>query len=376
MTSPNAWAVIAGGGTAGHVHPALAVAEEIVARGRARSDVHFIGSSRGLEATLVPQQGFELTALPGRGIVRKLNVENLRSALGLGRAVVQSVRVLNKLKPSVVVSVGGYASAPAVVAAALLRRPIVVLEQNTVPGAANRLASRWAKVCATSFADTDLPNAVLTGNPIHGATAAVDRSDAVAKSQARRRLGVCENQHFVVAFGGSLGALSINTALSGALGSLTDRSDLCIRHVVGSRDWSRFGSPPDTGTLSYTAVEYETNMADLYLAADLMVCRAGATTVAELALTGTPAVLVPLPNAPGDHQTRNARSLSDNGGAIHIADEDLDSTRLIELVDELVGDSARLDGIETRARAHGHPQAAEVIVDLIERHATELPSDE
>lgn len=369
MSKPSTFAVIAGGGTSGHVHPALAIANELVRRGHSKEEVHFIGSSRGLEAELVPEHGYALTALPGRGIQRAINLQNVKSAAQLGVAGYKAIAALRKLKPAVVVSVGGYASLPALVAAAALKIPIVVTEQNSVPGAANRLGSRWAKACAVAFPETDLPNAVHTGNPLLGPILEVHRSSG--GHAALERLGVEAGRRLIVAFGGSLGARRINEAVIEATAGLRDRSDLAIRHIIGDRDWPLFKDHVVEGVLQYQPIRYEKNMQDIWQSADLVVCRAGATSVAEIAQTGTPCVLVPLPTAPGDHQTLNARALSDHGGAILVEDHKLTGQRLLELVDELIDDPARLTEISENAAALARPAAASAIADLVEMHARE-----
>jgi len=300
---------------------------------------------------------------------RTINLQNVKSAAALGVAGLKAVRALRQLKPAVLVTVGGYASLPAVVAAVLLRIPIIATEQNSVPGAANRFASRWAKACAISFASTDLPNAVHTGNPLLGEILQVDRTTDAAAAKAR--LGIHPDRHLVAAFGGSLGARRINEAVIGATRNLADRSDLAIRHVVGDRDWPLFGDHQVSGTLQYQTVRYEHAMHDIYAAADFVVSRAGATSVAEIAETGTPAILVPLPGAPGDHQTLNARSLTDNGAGVLVKDSDLDAAKLTGLIEELISDPTRRAEISTKATAHAKPDAARHIADLVEVHARE-----
>lgn len=363
------WAVIAGGGTSGHVHPALAIANELVRRGRTKDAIHFIGSSRGLEAELVPEHGYALTALPGRGIQRAINLQNITSAAQLGVAGVKALATLRKLKPAVVVSVGGYASLPAIVAAAALKIPIVVTEQNSVPGAANRFGSRWAKACAVAFPRTDLPNAVHTGNPLLGPILEVQRSHG--GDFARERLGIEVGRRLIVAFGGSLGARRINEAIIEASAGLHDRSDLAIRHIIGDRDWPLFKDHVVEGVLQYQTVRYEKKMQDVWQGADLVVCRAGATSVAEIAQTGTPCILVPLPGAPGDHQTLNARALSDNDGAVLVEDHALTGPRLLDLINELIDNPTRLAEISNNAASLARPAAASAIADLVEMHARE-----
>ncbi|MCB0997245.1 MAG: glycosyltransferase, partial [Acidimicrobiales bacterium] len=194
------WCLVAGGGTAGHLHPGLAVAKALVDAGQDPAAIHFVGSERGIERTLVPEAGFGLTLLPGRGIQRRLTTENVGAVIGLIRAMLQSVRIVRRRRPAVVLSLGGYASVPCAVAALIWRVPVVVAEQNAVPGAANRLVSRWARACAVSFAGTELPKAELTGNPVRDEVLAVDRSDSAARDAARRRLGVGEGRRLILAF--------------------------------------------------------------------------------------------------------------------------------------------------------------------------------
>ena len=365
---------MAGGGTAGHVLPGISIGQEIVRRGAPKVTVHFVGGERGVETRLVTEAGFVLTTLPGRGLQRRLApssvVANLIACAELARAFVQALIVLKRRRPGVVVGLGGYASVPCGVAAALLRVPLVIAEQNAVPGLANRLLSRLAVGTATAFEDTDLPGATWTGNPVRSGVIAVNRSaDRLA---VRTALGVDRDRRMVAVFGGSLGARTINTAVTGALGMWKDRHDLHIRHIAGHRDYedlSRRVSANPKCALSYDLVAYENDMAAVYAAADLVVCRAGATTVAELAAVGVPAVLVPLPGAPGDHQTANARRLEAAGGAVLVVDGDLDAARLVSEVDALLEDSGRLDTMAGAARSLARPDAAQAVVDLMQECA-------
>ena len=368
------WALIAGGGTAGHVLPGISIGREIIRRGAPRRAVHFVGSGRGVETRLVVEAGFTLTALPGRGLQRRLApssvTANVIAAAELAQAFVQALFVLQRRKPAVVVGLGGYASAACGVAAALLRTPLVITEQNAVPGLANRLLSRLAAGAATAFESTDLRGATWTGNPVRSEVIAVDRT--AGRPAARAALGIDDGRRMVAVFGGSLGARTINTAVTGALGLWGDRRDLHIRHIAGHRDYEDLSRrvPADSGrALCYDLVAYEDDMAAVYAAADLVVGRAGATTVAELAAVGVPAVLVPLPGAPGDHQTANARRLEAAGGAVRVSDGDLDPARLVTEVDALLEDPDRLDSMAGAARSLARPDAARAVVDLVERCA-------
>lgn len=372
------WAVVAGGGTAGHVSPGLAIARALVDAGHARESIHYVGSERGIEARLVPEAGFALTLLPGRGIQRRLTLDNVGAAWGLVRAFVHAYRLLGRLQPRVVVALGGYASVPAAFAAILRRIPIVVAEQNAVPGLANRVVGRFAKACAVSFAGTALPRSVVTGNPVREEVRTLDRP--VARLVARAAYGVDDAQVLVAAFGGSLGARRINDAVLGLAESWRDRGDVAIRHVIGERDWDRFAervaaladpdsAGPTAAGLRYTAVRYEDDMPSLYAAADVAVCRSGASSVAELAVVGLASVLVPLPGAPGDHQTANARALVDAGAAVLVADATLDAARLASILAPLVRDPAALASMSHNAEAVAHRDAARAVAEIVEECA-------
>ena len=365
------WAVIAGGGTGGHAVPAIAIGRALVERGHPRDSIHFVGSARGIERRMVPAAGFSITLLPGRGIARRLTIDNVGAAAGLVTALVRAVFLLRRLRPSVVVTVGGYASVACAAAATLLRIPVVVAEQNAAPGLANRLAGRFAKACAVSFPGTPLPRAVVTGNPVRPEIAAVDRSPA-GRERARAALGIPEGRAVIAVAGGSLGARRINQAALGLASQWAARSDVALRHVVGERDfdWAASSAPEiPRGGLCYQQVKFEDRMDLLLSAADLTVQRAGASTVAELAVAGVPSILVPLPGAPGDHQTLNARSLLEAGAAVVIADPELDAGRLAEETSRLMGDPALLESMGIAAKALGRPDAAASVAALVEKHA-------
>ncbi|MEZ5169853.1 MAG: undecaprenyldiphospho-muramoylpentapeptide beta-N-acetylglucosaminyltransferase [Acidimicrobiia bacterium] len=353
--------VIAGGGTGGHVYPALALAEELVARGHARDDVRFVGARRGLEARVVPGAGFPVELLPGRGIERRLSLRNIRSVLEILRACVVALGLMRRWHPRVVVGVGGYASVPAVLAARLRRIPVVVHEQNAAPGIANRLAVRLGAVPAVSLPDTPLPGAVLTGNPVRREVLSVERRP----DTTRPRLAVV---------GGSLGARRLNDAALGLYDRWRERRDVTIRHVAGSRDFDRCSGSLDTlrrpdDALVYELVDYEDHMDTLYATSSLVVSRAGAVTVAELTAAGVPSVLVPFPAATGDHQTHNARVVEEAGGAVLLADSDCDAASLEPIVDGILGSPARIRAMTEATRSLARPDAVSDLADLVEEAA-------
>ena len=359
--------VIAGGGTAGHVLPGLAIAEELVDRGLAadRCSVLMVGSKRGIESDLVPPAGFGLHLLPGRGIQRRLTLVNLLTGVSLLVAATRAFFLLLRRRPDAVVVLGGYASVPCGLAAVLLRIPIMVAEQNAIPGAANRLLGRFARACAISFEGTSLPRAVVTGNPVRPAVRRAGMDNGF-RLEARQNLGIGDRP-FVVVFGGSLGSRQINRATTAAVENWTG-GPVVLQHVVGQRGWSvglgeRARSAPPA--VDYRPVEYEKDMPTVLSAADLVICRAGATTVAELSVLAVPAVLVHLPGAPDDHQTANASRLAAAGAALLVADDDLEEVLLSGLLSDLVADFSTLKTMSEASRHLGRPDAARRVVDLL-----------
>lgn len=369
------WCLIAGGGTAGHVLPGVAVARALTDAGRDPSAIHFLGAARGAETTMVPAAGFPLTVLPGRGLNgRRLDLENLRAAAGIVRGVIRGVGVVRRLRPAVVLSLGGYAAVPGVVGAVVWRVPIVVTEQNARASLANRLAGRFARACAVPSEGTDLPAAVVTGNPVREEIldAAAVASDPERRAALRAELGVRPDQLLVFVQSGSLGARSVNRAVIDLVGRMADRRDVYVRHVIGRRDWGSEHAPrPATsdGGLVYDAVEYEEDTPRWMAAADLFIGRSGASTVAELAVVGLPSILVPLPIAPRDAQRANAELLVGVGGACVVLDAELSAERLGELVEQIATDRGRLAEMAASARAAGHPDAASAVAALCEEHA-------
>lgn len=363
--------VIAGGGTGGHVTPALAIAEALVAAGRAPEEILFVGSTRGIERRLVPEAGFAIVLLPGRGVERRLSLQAVGAVLQIMAGVVRGFWLMLRSRPRVVVSVGGFASVPCAAAAVALRIPLVVAEQNAVPSAANRLFGRFARACAASFEGTDLPRVVVSGNPVRATTVALLTSDdrAAARAAARAALGVPEGRRLLVVMGGSLGARRLNDALVGALAVWADRTDLAVHHVAGPREHDAVAARvPElpAGGLWYRLLPYDDALARALVAADLAVARAGASSVAELALAGLPAVLVPLPIAPRDAQGANARAVERAGGGVLVRDDELTADRLVALVDELFADPPRLASMRASLASLARPGAARDVAELVE----------
>jgi undecaprenyldiphospho-muramoylpentapeptide beta-N-acetylglucosaminyltransferase len=377
------YAVVAGGGTAGHVVPALAVARALADSGHDRTAIEMVASTRGNEGSLLAGEGFGVTLLPGRGLSRRLHPRDLARNAGavasVGLATWRAVVAFGRWRPAVAVAVGGYASFPAGVAAVVRRVPLVVVNVDAVPGLVNRILGRFAAACAVGFPGTPLPRAVTTGTPVRADIATVDRSPS-ARLEARRALGLPIDRPVVAVFGGSLGARRLNITAVELARRWAGRSDRALYHVTGRRDWdhveSLAGTQPvagDTGEAdgppTVRRVPFEERMPLLYSAADVVVCRAGAMTVAELAVAGVPAVLVPLPGAPGDHQTANARALVEVDAAVLVPDDECDAGRIDELLDRLLGDPTSLDRMGEAAKSLGHADAAARVAEVVEDRA-------
>ena len=360
-SSDEAFAVITGGGTGGHVYPALALAGELVGRGHPRDTIRFVGASRGLEARVVPERGYGIDLLPGRGFQRRFTVANLRAAWDTVIAFARARRIIRRASPRVVVGVGGYASLPCLVAARLRRVPSVVHEQNAAPGLANRIAARMGAKAAVSLPGTPLRGAVLTGNPVS--------SEIVGTRRAPD-----PDCPLVAIFGGSLGSARINDAALELYDQWRHRADIAVHHVTGPRNYedcmarlAELRRPGDA--LRYELVAYEERMDHLYARTTVAVCRAGAVTVAELAAAGVPAVLVPLPGAPGDHQTRNAETLAAANAAIVLPDHECDGNWLDAELTAMLADPERLESMSEAARGLARPDAAARLADLVEEVA-------
>lgn len=354
------YAVVTGGGTGGHVYPGLALAKELVARGHPASSISFVGARRGLEAKVVPEAGFEIDLLPGRGLERRPSLRNLRTLWDTAVACRRAYTLLRRLRPRVVMGFGGYASFPCLLAATVMRLPRIVHDQDAAPGLANRIAVRLGAKAAVSLPDTPLRGSILTGNPVR----------AELLRSARHPV----DPPLLACFGGSLGSRSINDAALELYDRWRDRADVQVHHVAGPRNAAECRRRlerlrRDGDALAYDLVDYEDHMADLLATAALAVCRAGAGTVAEIAAAGTPAVLVPLPGAPADHQTRNAETLAAAGAAVVVRDDELTGARLAQVADELVADRERLDAMSHAARGLAHLDAAARLADLVEELA-------
>jgi UDP-N-acetylglucosamine--N-acetylmuramyl-(pentapeptide) pyrophosphoryl-undecaprenol N-acetylglucosamine transferase len=352
--------VVAGGGTGGHLYPGIAVARELVRR-QPDARVTFAGTTRGIEARVVPAEGFELDVIRSAGLKGKSIGARLRGASLVPLGLLDAWRLLSRRRPDVVLGVGGYSSGPVVLAAALRRVPTMVLEQNAVPGLTNRVLARVVRAAAVTYEETLAffhGRGFVAGNPVRSEFFAAD--DAAIGSASPR------GARRVLVLGGSQGAHAINVAMVAAAPKLArERVGLELVHQTGPRDLAMVRDAYGRAGVAVRAEAFFDPMAPEMSAADLVVCRAGATTLAELAAAARPALLIPFPGATDDHQRRNARVLADAGAAVMVEEHELSGDRLPDTIAALLADDARRRQMSAAMRTFARPDAAARIVDRL-----------
>ena len=353
--------VIAGGGTGGHLYPGLALAEEL--RGRFGAEIMFVGTEKGLESRVVPKEGYPITILPAEGAAGKSVSRKFRAAVKLVRSVIKARKLLGSYEPDIVAGTGGYVSAAPVIAAKLLSIPVLIMEQNVVPGSANRLLARISDAVAATYMESTnyFPKGktFLTGNPVRAGILSAGR----ASSYELFRLEP-EGLFTVLVFGGSAGATSINKAVTEALEHLADiKGKIQFLHQSGQRDYQAVREAYRALGFRAMVAPFIFQMAEAYAAADMVISRAGATTLAELTALGKPAVLVPYPYA-GAHQEWNARKMEELGAARLVMDSDLSGRVIAQEIRSLMENEAERVEMGVKSRAIGRPDAARKAADL------------
>jgi len=350
-------AVLAGGGTGGHVIPALAIAHEL--RELYSAEVIFIGTSRGIENRLVPAAGFALK-LVEVGALKKVSLtKRIATVTALPSAILRSAGILRDFRADVVIGVGGYASGPAMLAAAIAGIPTLAFEPNVVPGLANRIMAPMVSAAAVHFEETCrfFQRCRVTGVPVRRAF--FDLPPRPAGSSPT-----------LLVFGGSQGAHAINEAVINSLAALREQvAGIRVIHQTGERDYNDAQAAYLQSRARAEVFPFIEDMPGMFGRADLVVCRSGASTVAEITAAGKPAVFIPFPHATDDHQLRNAEALERAGAAVLMAEKDLTSERLVRTLSELLRDPARLAGMAAAARKLSHPDAAREIARMAARLA-------
>ena len=361
--------VLAGGGTAGHVEPALALADALRRRDP-RTGITVLGTDRGLETRLVPERGYELTLIPPVPIPRRPSGAMLSVPSRLRRAVRAVEDVLARVHADVVVGFGGYVAAPAYLAARRLGIPFVVHEANARPGLANRLGARRTPYVATATPDSTLPHATYVGIPMRQTVATLDR--VAVRKEAATFFGLDAALPTLLVFGGSQGARRINDAVHGAAADLA-AAGIQVLHVVGPRSAADYdGTEPSKSGPAYVVVGYCDRMELAYAAADVALCRSGAMTCAELAAVGLPAVYVPLPIGNGE-QRLNAAPVVAAGGGLLLEDATCTSAWVRDVLVPLVLDRERVVSMGTAAAGFGRRDADDLLVDMVLQAAARGP---
>jgi UDP-N-acetylglucosamine--N-acetylmuramyl-(pentapeptide) pyrophosphoryl-undecaprenol N-acetylglucosamine transferase len=357
--------VIAGGGTGGHLYPALAIADEIRRR-HPDADILFVGTRGKIESRIVPVRGYSFVTIWISGFRRRLSAETLLFPLKVVVALFQSLLIVRRTKPDVVIGTGGYVCGPVVAAAQILGKRTLIQEQNSVPGATTRLLAPRADEVHIAFEGSAayLPrrdNIRLTGNPTR------EGIGSVSRSEGSKAFGLDPGKTTVLVFGGSRGASTINAAMASLARDLAGEG-VQIVWQTGKEEFERLRA--SFGGLSERIKMYPfiDNMEYAYAACDLAVCRSGASSIAELTRAGVPSVLIPYPHAAADHQTENARSVAAAGAGVLLPDGQAGNS-LGETVKQLLGDRKRLAAMAAAARLLGKPGAAGVLADAVEQLA-------
>ncbi len=354
--------VIAGGGTGGHLYPGIAVARELLAR-RPDAEVSFAGTAQGIEARVVPREGFALDVIRSSGVKGKSFSGFVRGVARVPLGLLDGWRIVSARRPSIVIGVGGYSSGPVVLVAALRGVPAMLLEQNAVPGLTNRMLSRFVVAAAVTFDSTRAffgAKGFVSGNPV--------RPEFFAASGPHQETALDDQISVtrVLVFGGSQGAHAINVAMVEAAPQLAaGGSHLGLVHQTGERDVEMVRTGYRQAGLQADVEPFLYDMGRQLGQADVIVCRAGATTLAEIAAAGKAAVLIPLPTATDDHQRKNAEALANAGAAELLLQRDLTGTALAARVLALAADRARRQRMAAAARSLARPDAARVIVDRL-----------
>jgi len=354
--------IIAGGGTGGHLFPGLAIAEEFKRRDE-NNEVVFVGTEHGIEARIIPREGYPIKFVRSEGIVGKSLFKMIKATAELVLSALDAHRILKALTPDIVIGVGGYSSGAILLIAGLRSIPTMVHEQNSVPGLTNKLLGKIVKrVCVTyheSITSFPMGKTFLTGNPIRGKILKGDRGAAC------RLFSLSDGMFTVFIFGGSSGARSINRAMVDALNHLTDlRDKIQFLHQTGDRDFENIREAYKKAGVKGTVAPFIYQMAEAYAVADVVVSRAGATTLAEITALGKPAILVPYPHAAGRHQEFNAVKLREMGAAFMVLDDEMRGETLANNIRELYENEALRSEMRRSSQGLGRPDACGRIVDI------------
>ena len=357
--------IMCGGGTSGHVNPALNIAETIKKR-VPNAEIMFIGTKRGIESSLVPKAGYKIEFVEVSGFSRKLTLKNIKAAWHALTSVSEAKRIIKRFKPDLVIGTGGYVSWPTVKAASKLGIPTLIHEQNAFPGVTTKMLSKVAEKVCISFAGSEKffdeechEKLVLTGNPVI--------IDGLSRSEARAKLGMSDNEPYILSYGGSMGAEKVNELIFSFMDLYSVPNKIKHTHAIGRVGFEKFSAiAKEKGfdkEKNLEISEYIFDMAVRQAAADIIICRAGAMTLSELAIRGSAAIFIPSPNVTEDHQYKNAKLLADAGAAVVYRESEIDGKHLANVVEDLLENPNKRNRMAESIKNFAMPNSIELIVD-------------
>lgn len=358
--------LISGGGTAGHINPAITIAKYLQQK-IVNVEVLFVGTSKGLETKLVTREGFELKLIKVRGFKRKLSIDTLVTIKEMFQGLLEARKIIKDFNPDLVIGTGGYVCGPVLFNAAIMKIPTLIHEQNAFPGATNRILSRFVNIVAISFKESKEffksaeEKIILTGNPIRQEMLENDRE------KARIKLGISMDRAFVLIFGGSRGAEKINKCVMEMIKNSYKSEDCDILFATGEKQYESISKELESNNFqSLKIVPYIYEMSDVMNAADLVICRAGAITISELTALGIPSIMIPSPYVTANHQEHNARALEKYGAAVVITEKELNKEILYQQIKDLLKDRDQLSKMGKNAKKIGITNAVEKIYSSIQ----------
>lgn len=363
--------ILTGGGTGGHIYPALAIARGLLEK-YPGSEIMFVGTSKGLEADIVPREGFDFKTITVEGLPRKLSPQVIKTGWKLLKGLVQARKIIKGFNPDIVIGTGGYVCGPVMMMSALMGFSTVIHEQNAYPGITNKILARFVDKVLVTFPESKkyFPQKTykkVTGLPVRKEILTINRDEGI------KNLNLNPGKLVVLVFGGSRGARSINTAMVDIIKAYQNRDNVQILHITGQYDYQETLTRLENQGIQLelngdiTIKPYVYNMEDALAAADVVVCRAGATTIAEINAKGIPGILIPYPYAAENHQEYNARALEKAGAAILIKDRELNSQTLKNVLDELMDNKKELIKMKNKSKGLGKPNAlADIINEVAE----------
>jgi len=367
VTEESMKVLITGGGTGGHINPALAIAQKIKASDK-NNQILYVGTKDGMESDLVPKQGFDFRTVEAKFLQRKISIDNIKTLAISIKGVAQSMKIISEFKPDIVIGTGGYVCGPVVLAAALKKVPTIIHEQNVFPGITNKLLSKVVDKIAISFEEATKyfkykNKLVLVGNPVRKEVIEANRM------QSRKKYNLKNDDIFIYSFGGSGGQKSLNDSIINVIKEIKNRDKIKLLHVTGKRLKDNFQESLQKENIkipsNVTIVDYMYDAPSALSASDLVIGSAGAITIAEITKIGVPSILIPKTYTAENHQEYNARALEKMGAAVVILESELKDNKLLSTIDKIINNSSELSAMSLNSKKLGELNAEEEIYKLI-----------